>query len=85
MNLSHKATKEFIKSLPPKLARHYIEDFEIPTPFKEILIAVCIMRLRGFAITRYLQDEYNINIELWTVGRKLKEALEMFRKSYKEL
>lgn len=78
------STKKFLMDLPPKMARHYIEEFELPTPYREILIAICILRLKGYAIEAYLDKEHKIKMPLWTIRRNFKEALDMFRKSYEK-
>ncbi len=84
MNVENRATKVYIKSLPPLTALKLIDEYKIPSPYKEILITVCVERKDGFTAIRYLAKNYNINIEYWTLGRRLKEALEMFRNSHKE-
>lgn len=78
------STKKFLMDLPPKMARHYIEDFELPTPYKEILIAICILRLKGYAIESYLDEEYKIKMPTYTIRRNFKKALAMFRVSYEK-
>lgn len=83
MNVENRATKIYIKSLPPLTALKLIEEYKIPSPYKEILITACVERKEGFKGICYLSEKYNINIEYWTFGRKLREALEMFRESHK--
>lgn len=84
MNVENRATKVYLKSLPPLTAIKLIEAYHIPSPYKEILITVCVERLEGFKGCDYLAENYNIHIGYWTFGAKLKEALEMFRKSHNE-
>lgn len=84
MNIENRATKIYIKSLPPLTAIKLINNYKIPSPFKEVLITACVERLEGFKGCDYLSETYNINIGYWTFGVKLKEALEMFRKSHQE-
>ena len=84
MNIENRATKLYIKSLPPLTAINFISDYKIPSPYKEILITACVDRKEGFSGVKHLAETYKIHIEYWTFGRKLKEALEMFRKSHSE-
>ena len=84
MNIETRATKLYLKSLPPLTALKFIDDYKIPSPHKEILITACVERKEGYKGMRYLAETYNIHIEYWTLGRRLKEALEMFRKSHSQ-
>jgi hypothetical protein len=84
MNIENRATKVYLKSLPPLTALKFIDEYKIPTPHREILITVCVNRKEGFPAMKQLAKEFNINIEYWTLGRRLKEALEMFRKSHSQ-
>lgn len=81
MNIDNRATKIYIKALPPALAIELIEKYKIPTPYKEILISVCVERRYIFPAMRHLSEKYGINIEYKTFCRRFKDALEMFRKA----
>lgn len=83
MDIENRATKIYLKSLPPLTVHKLLDDYKIPSPYKEILITACVERKEGFAGIRHLEKEYNINIAYRTFGRKLREALEMFRESHK--
>ena len=83
MNIENRATKVYLKSLPPLTVYKFLDDYKIPSPFKEILITVCVNKKEGFPAMKHLAKEYNIHIEYWTLGRRLKKALEMFRESHK--
>ena len=83
MNIENRATKIYLKSLPPLTVYNLLDSYKIPSPFKEILITVCVNKKEGFPAMNYLAKEYNIHIEYWTLGRRLKEALEMFRESHR--
>lgn len=84
MNIDNRATKVFLKSLAPIEAIELIEKFKIPSPQKECLIAM-INGKEGFEGCDYLEEVYKIHIGYWTFGRRLKDGLEMFRKSQKYL
>lgn len=84
MNIENRATKVYLRSLPPLTAIKLIEGYRIPRPFKEVLITACVERQEGFKGVDYLAETYNIHIGYWNFGVKLKEALEMFRKSHSE-
>lgn len=82
MNLENRATKIYLKSIAPLDAYDQINRYKIPSPQRECLIAM-INGKEGFVGCDYLAEEYNINIGYWTFGRRLKEGLEIFRKSKK--
>lgn len=82
MNIENRATKLYLKELPPLTVYDLLDKYRIPTPFKEILIAVCILKLKDFPALDYLQEKYNIHLSYRTYVRRLKDALEMFRKSH---
>lgn len=84
MNIDNRATKIYLKSLAPVDAYDQIDRFRIPSPQKECLIAM-INGKEGFSGCDYLAEKYNINIGYWTFGRRLKNGLEMFRRSKKYL
>ncbi|MBQ9235444.1 MAG: hypothetical protein IJ184_03150 [Alphaproteobacteria bacterium] len=82
MNIENRATKLYLKELPPLQAIDFIEKYKIPSPYKEVLLTACVERKEGFRGIDYLAEKYNINIQYRTFVRKLKEALEMFRRSH---
>lgn len=47
MNIENRAVKLFIKELPPAEALEKIEQYKIPSPYKEILTIVCVERVVG--------------------------------------
>ena len=83
MNIENRATKVYLKSLAPIEVIKKVNEYKIPSPFKEVLLTVCVARKEGFEGCDYLAKEYEIHLGYWTFGRRLKEALEMFRKSDK--
>ena len=82
MNIDNLATKVYLKSLAPIEALDQIEHYKIPSPQKECLIAM-INGKEGFEGCDYLEEVYKIHIGYWTFGRRLKDGLEIFRKSKK--
>lgn len=82
MNIDNRATKVYLKSLAPVEAVDLINKYLIPSPQKECLIAM-INGKEGFEGCDYLEDVYKIHIGYWTFGRRLKEGLNIFRKSKK--
>lgn len=83
MNDENRATKVYLlKELAPIEAYEQIERFMIPSPQKECLIAM-INGKEGFAGCDYLEEKYQIHLGYWSFGRRLKEGLEIFRKSKK--
>lgn len=81
MNIENRAIKVYIRELPPNLARYLIDKYDIPSPYKEILIAICVERKREFAAIEHLKTKYGIHIGYRTLCRYLREALIMFRKA----
>lgn len=81
MNIENRAIKLYIRELPPSLARHLFDKYDIPSPYKEILITICVERKSLFAAIDYLKDTYGIHMGYRTLVRNLRAALEMFRKS----
>lgn len=45
-----------------------IEDYKIPTPYKEILIAL-VNRKEGYEALDYLAEKFSIHMGYWTYGR----------------
>ncbi len=82
MNINNRATKLYLKSLAPIKAYELIDKYRIPSPYKEILIVCCILKLKDFEAISKLEKEYHIYIGYWTYVRKLKEALCIFYKSH---
>lgn len=80
MNPENRAIKIHIKEMAPITAIQKIEDYKIPTPYKEILIAL-VNRKEGYEALDYLAEKFSIHMGYWTYGRRLKESLQMFRKS----
>lgn len=81
MNIENRAIKVYIRELPPNMARFLIEQYGIPSPYKEILIAICVERKSQFATMEYLKTEYGIHMGFRTLSRNLRDALIMFRKA----
>lgn len=82
MNEANRSTKVYLKDIAPVEALDQIDRYKIPSPQKECLIAM-INGKEGFEGCDYLEDVYKIHIGYWTFGRRLKEGLEIFRKSKK--
>jgi len=76
------ATKIYIKHLPPVLATKLIEEYKLPTPYKEVLISACVDKKGGFAGVYNLSEKYGIHISYWQFVRYLGVGLEMFYKTH---
>ena len=83
MSIETRSTKVFIKDMAPKEALDLFDSLQLPTPFKEILIASCVQKLDAFPAIDYLEENYHIHISYWNYVKRLKESLIMFRKAYK--
>lgn len=84
MNSERRATKIWLRNLAPVRVHNLVEAYKIPTPWKEVLLTVCVHRKSGFAGCDFLENEYNISMSYWTFVEKSKEALDMMCKSLKE-
>ena len=82
MKLENRATKLYLKNIAPLQAINLIEQYKIPSPYKEVLIVSCIERRKDFDAINHLEEHYNIYLSYRTYVRRLKESLEMFYKSH---
>ena len=82
MKIENRATKLYLKELAPLRAIELIEQYRIPSPYKEVLIVSCVERRRDFDAIYHLEKNYNINLSYRTYVRRLKDGLEMFCKSH---
>lgn len=62
MKDTRRATKIYLKHLPPLLATELTDKYKIPSPEREVLLSACVARKGGFAGVEYLKTEYGINI-----------------------
>ena len=87
MNIDNRATKLYLKKLPPVVAVELLEKYMIPSPYKEILIAICVKRKSVFETQEYLAKDPELakhwHLEYLTIVRKFKIALELFRECNK--
>lgn len=79
MNIENRATKVMLKNMPSFVAEELIALYKIPSPYKEILYASCILDYPQFKAMDYLSRKHQINLGFRTYKRKLAEALEKFR------
>lgn len=82
MNIDRRTTKIYLKSLPPLTAIKLINDYRLPSPWKEVLICACVDCKEGYAGIDYLAEHYKIHLGYWTFSRKLKQALDKFHKAH---
>lgn len=78
--MDRRTAKFYLRSLPPVTATNLINSYRLPTPWREVLLCVCVHRKEGFAGIDYLSEHYKINLSYWTFVRRSKQALEMFHK-----
>lgn len=84
MNIEKRATKHYIKSLPPLLAEELFIKYKIPSPHKEVLYLVCVECCPNyFVVAHELSKRYDINISVWQVGYRLSEGLQKFFTAHK--
>lgn len=85
MNIENRAVKILLKHSAPLEVYQKLEEYRIPSPYKEILIVSCIEGKDYFQALDLLAERYNIHLSYWTYCRRLKRALEMYRQSAKTL
>ena len=74
MNLENKATKLYLKSLPPLTVYKFLDEYKIPSPYKEVLIVCCVLKLKDFSAIHKLETEFGIYLGYRTYIRRLKDA-----------
>ena len=60
MNIENRATKLYLKKLPPVVAVELLEKYMIPSPYKEIINAICIKQLPTFKAIDFLSKEHKM-------------------------
>lgn len=78
MKDTRRATKIYLKHLPVPLAKHLVEEYEIPSPEKEVLLSACVAHKGGFAGVEHLKKTYGINISYWQFVSYLARGLDRF-------
>lgn len=81
MSIETSATKLYLRELPPLQVHDLLEEYKIPTPYKEVLIACCANRLDAYPAIDYIEETFNLHISYWNYVKILKEALIMFRRT----
>lgn len=83
MKLENRAVKVLLKNSAPIEVYQKLEEYRIPTPYKEILIVSCVLGKDYFSAIDTLSEDYGIHLSYWTYCRRLKKALELYYKSAK--
>lgn len=81
--IERRTTKIYLKSLPPLTVHKLVNEYKIPSPYKEILLTVCAEDISGFKALDHLSKTYHINISYWQLTTKLSKALDKFRISHR--
>ena len=79
MNVENRATKLYLKSKSHREVLQLLDDYKIPSPYKEVLITVCVYNKEGYAGVDFLSENFNINLSYWTFVRRVKESLHKFK------
>lgn len=82
MDSDRKLTKKYLMRIPPLLAISQIEEYQIPSPQKEVLIASCVKMLNTFPAIEWLQKEHGISMSQWQFGDRLQEGLRKFHETH---
>lgn len=78
MNIDNRATKLYLKKLPPVVAVELLEKYMIPSPYKEIIHMTCVKNYPQYKAMKEL-SKVGINLSFRSFTRKQAEALEKFR------
>ena len=82
MKDTRRATKIYLKHLPPVLAEKLVDKYKIPSPEREVLLSACVVHKGGFAGVEYLKEKYEIYMSYWAFARYLATALDRFYESH---
>lgn len=82
MKDTRRATKIYIKHLPPLMAIDLVDEYQIPSPEREVLISACVVGKGGFAGVDYLKEKYDIHISYWQFVSRLSRALDLFYETH---
>lgn len=82
MDSDKKRTKKYLMSAPPLLVLSQIEEYKIPSPQKEVLIAACVEMLDTFKALDWLKEKHGICITQWQYGDRLQEGLRKFYETH---
>lgn len=78
MKDTRRATKIYLKHLPPLLAIKLIDQYKIPSPEREVLISACVDHKGGFAGVENLKKKYDVHISYWAFVDNLARGLDKF-------
>lgn len=81
MDVKQRVMKNWLKTLPPNQVLELLDEHNIPTPLREIIIVCCIENLDSFSAVDRLSEHYKVHISIWQYNRRLKDALSKLRKS----
>ena len=83
MGIEARSTKIYLRDLPPLQVYDLLDEYKIPTPYKEVLIASCANRLDAYPAIDYIEENFGIHLSYWNYVKLLKESLIMFYKTQK--
>lgn len=73
--------KAQIRDLAPNVARARIKEYGIPSPYCEILDAVCVQHMQNLQALCHIETEHKIFMSDRQFDRNLAMALNMYRKA----
>lgn len=82
MESDKKIAKKYLMRIPPLRAISQIEEYQIPSPLKEVLIASCVKLLSTFKAIEWLKEEHGICMSQWQYGDRLQEGLRKFYETH---
>lgn len=78
MKTTNKKTKDYITKLPPLIVHNLLDEYMLPSPMKEIILAACVQQLDVYQSIEWLGRKHKIFVSRWQFSRKLGEGLEKF-------
>lgn len=78
MKTINKKTKDYLSKCPPLIVHKMLDEYMLPSPMKEILLAACVQNLDVYQSIDWLASKHKIFLSRWQFSRKLGEGLEKF-------
>lgn len=83
MKQSNRLAKVYLMHLPPVRVLSLLDEYRIPSPFREVIYLTCVEKLDRYPAMRKLSQDYDIHISFWQFGDRLRDGLDMFSQTHK--
>lgn len=85
MKKTNHLAKLYLMHLPPVRVLELLDEYRIPSPYKEVIIVTCVDKIPRIPAQAHLAKKYDIHISFWQFGDRLRDGLDMFAKTHKML